>query len=114
MGASGAGKSTITQLMMRFYQNYSGQLIIDKTEIKLLPLSDLRKQIAIVPQDILLFGGALKKIYHMENQMPVNQEIQKAAEQANAHHLFRIPRAYETLVGDRGIQLSEDKDKELP
>ena len=77
VGASGAGKSTITQLMMRFYQNYTGQLIIDKTEIKSLPLSDLRKQIAIVPQDILLFGGALKKIYHMENQMPVPKKFIK-------------------------------------
>ena len=76
-GVSGAGKSTITQLMMRFYQNYTGQLIIDKTEIKSLPLRDLRKQIAIVPQDILLFGGSIKKIYHMENQMPVIKKFRK-------------------------------------
>ena len=107
VGASGAGKSTITQLMMRFYQNYSGQLIIDKTEIKSLPLSDLRKQIAIVPQDILLFGGSIKENISYGKPDASDQEIQKAAEQANAHHLSQNSRKpYETLVGDRGIQLS--------
>ena len=107
MGASGAGKSTITQLMMRFYQNYTGQLIIDKTEIKSLPLSDLRKQIAIVPQDILLFGGSIKENISYGKPDASDQEIQKAAEQANAHHFItEFPEAYETLVGDRGIQLS--------
>ena len=107
VGASGAGKSTITQLMMRFYQNYSGQLIIDKTEIKLLPLSDLRKQIAIVPQDILLFGGSIKENISYGKPDASDQEIHKAAEQANAHQFItEFPEAYETLVGDRGIQLS--------
>ena len=107
VGASGAGKSTITQLMMRFYQNYTGQLIIDKTEIKSLPLSDLRKQIAIVPQDILLFGGSIKENISYGKPNASDQEIHKAAEQANAHQFItEFPEAYETLVGDRGIQLS--------
>ena len=107
VGASGAGKSTITQLMMRFYQNYTGQLIIDKTEIKSLPLSDLRKQIAIVPQDILLFGGSIKENISYGKPNASAQEIHKAAEQANAHQFItEFPEAYETLVGDRGIQLS--------
>ena len=107
VGASGAGKSTITQLMMRFYQNYSGQLIIDKTEITALPLTDLRKQIAIVPQDILLFGGSIKENIAYGKPDASDQEIQKAAELANAHQFItEFPEAYETLVGDRGIQLS--------
>ena len=107
VGASGAGKSTITQLMMRFYQNYYGQLIIDKTEIKSLPLSDLRKQIAIVPQDILLFGGSIKENIAYGKTDASEEEIQAAAEQANAHQFItEFPEAYETLVGDRGIQLS--------
>ena len=107
VGASGAGKSTMTQLMMRFYQNYSGQLIIDKTEIKLLPLSDLRKQIAIVPQDILLFGGSIKENISYGKTDASEEEIQAAAEQANAHTFIKeFPEGYETLVGDRGIQLS--------
>ena len=107
VGASGSGKSTITQLMMRFYQNYTGQLIIDKTEIKSLPLSDLRKQIAIVPQDILLFGGSIKENISYGKPNASAQEIHKAAEQANAHQFItEFPEAYETLVGDRGIQLS--------
>ena len=107
VGASGAGKSTITQLMMRFYQNYSGQLIIDKTEITALPLTDLRKQIAIVPQDILSFGGSIKENIAYGKPDASDQEIQKAAELANAHQFItEFPEAYETLVGDRGIQLS--------
>jgi len=107
VGSSGAGKSTITQLMMRFYENYSGQLIIDKTEIKLLPLSDLRKQIAIVPQDILLFGGSIKENISYGKTDASEEEIKAAAEQANAHTFIKeFPEEYETLVGDRGIQLS--------
>ena len=107
VGASGAGKSTITQLMMRFYQNYSGQLIIDKTEITALPLTDLRKQIAIVPQDILLFGGSIKENIAYGKTDASEEEIQAAAEQANAHTFIKeFPEGYETLVGDRGIQLS--------
>jgi len=107
VGASGAGKSTITQLMMRFYQNYSGNLFIDQTEITALPLTDLRKQIAIVPQDILLFGGSIKENIAYGKPDASDEEIQKAAEQANAHQFItEFPEAYDTLVGDRGIQLS--------
>ena len=107
VGASGAGKSTITQLMMRFYQDYSGNLLIDDTEITALPLTDLRKQIAIVPQDILLFGGTIKENIAYGKPGASEEEIQKAAEQANAHQFIAdFPEAYETLVGERGIQLS--------
>jgi len=107
VGASGAGKSTITQLLMRFYQNYSGNLFIDQTEITALPLTDLRKQIAIVPQDILLFGGSIKENIAYGKPTASAEEIQKAAEQANAHaFITEFPEGYETLVGERGIQLS--------
>ena len=107
VGASGAGKSTITQLMMRFYQDYSGNLLIDDTEITDLPLTDLRKQIAIVPQDILLFGGTIKENIAYGKPEASDEEIQKAAEQANAHQFVSdFPEGYETLVGERGIQLS--------
>ncbi len=107
VGASGAGKSTITQLMMRFYQDYSGKLLIDDTEITSLPLTDLRKQIAIVPQDILLFGGTIKENIAYGKPQASDEEIKKAAEQANAHQFVSdFPEGYETLVGERGIQLS--------
>lgn len=107
VGASGAGKSTITQLMMRFYQNYSGNLIIDNKEITSLPLTDLRKQIAIVPQDILLFGGTIKENIAYGRPDASEQEIQDAAEKANAHQFISdFPEGYDTLVGERGIQLS--------
>lgn len=107
VGASGAGKSTITQLMMRFYQNYSGNLIIDNKEITSLPLTDLRKQIAIVPQDILLFGGTIKENIAYGRPDASEQEIQNAAKKANAHQFIsEFPEGYDTLVGERGIQLS--------
>ena len=107
VGVSGAGKSTITQLLMRFYQNYSGNLLIDDTEITELPLTDLRKQIAIVPQDILLFGGSIKENIAYGKTSASDEEIKKAAEQANSHEFItEFPDGYETLVGDRGIQLS--------
>ena len=107
VGVSGAGKSTITQLLMRFYQNYSGNLLIDDTEITELPLTDLRKQIAIVPQDILLFGGSIKENIAYGKTSASDEEIKNAAKQANSHEFIsEFPDGYQTLVGDRGIQLS--------
>jgi len=107
VGSSGAGKSTITQLLMRFYQGYTGSLVIDNTEITQLPLTDLRKQIAIVPQDILLFGGSIEENIAYGKPGASLEEIKKAAELANAHQFIsEFPEAYETLVGERGIQLS--------
>ena len=107
VGASGAGKSTITQLLMRFYQGYTGNLTIDETEITDLPLTDLRKQIAIVPQDILLFGGSIEENIAYGKPDASIEEIKHAAKQANADQFItEFPEAYNTLVGERGIQLS--------
>lgn len=107
VGASGAGKSTITQLLMRFYQNYTGSLLIDNQEITALDLTALRKQIAIVPQDILLFGGTIKENIAYGKPAASDAEIEHAAQQANAHNFIsEFPETYETLVGERGIQLS--------
>ncbi len=107
VGASGAGKSTITQLMMRFYENYSGNLFIDDTEITQLPLGDLRKQIAIVPQEILLFGGSIKDNIAYGKPDANRDEIILAAKKANADQFIsEFTDGYETLVGERGIQLS--------
>lgn len=107
VGASGAGKSTITQLLMRFYQNYSGTLRIDDKEITSMDLTALRKQIAIVPQDILLFGGTIKENIAYGKPEASDEEIKNAAQQANAHNFINeFPEGYETLVGERGIQLS--------
>ena len=107
VGSSGAGKSTITQLLMRFYQGYTGNLTIDGTEITDLPLTDLRKQIAIVPQDILLFGGSIEENIAYGKPGASLEEIKHAAAQANADQFItEFPEGYNTLVGERGIQLS--------
>jgi len=92
---------------MRFYQGYTGNLTIDRTEITDLPLTDLRKQIAIVPQDILLFGGSIEENIAYGKPGASLEEIKHAATQANAHQFItEFPEAYNTLVGERGIQLS--------
>ena len=107
VGPSGAGKSTVTQLMMRFYQEYSGRLLIDDMEITTLRLTDLRKQIAIVPQDILLFGGSILENIAYGKPTATKEEIKHAAKLANADGFIEeFPEGYDTLVGDRGIQLS--------
>jgi ABC transporter fused permease/ATP-binding protein len=107
VGPSGAGKSTVTQLMMRFYQEYSGRLLIDDMEITTLRLTDLRKQIAIVPQDILLFGGSILENIAYGKPTSTKEEIKHAAKLANADGFIEeFPEGYDTLVGDRGIQLS--------
>ncbi len=107
VGPSGAGKSTVTQLMMRFYQDYSGQLLIDDKEITSIRLTDLRKQIAIVPQDILLFGGSVLENIAYGKPTASIEEIKHAAKMANASGFIEeFPEGYDTLVGDRGIQLS--------
>lgn len=107
VGPSGAGKSTITKLMMCFYQKYSGRLLIDDKEITSIRLTDLRKQIAIVPQDILLFGGTIFENIAYGKSTASKQEIKYAAKLANADKFIQeFPEGYETLVGDRGIQLS--------
>jgi ABC-type multidrug transport system fused ATPase/permease subunit len=107
VGPSGAGKSTVTQLMMRFYQEYSGRLLIDDMEITTHRLTDLRKQIAIVPQDILLFGGSILENIAYGKPTASKEEIKHAAKLANADGFIEeFPEGYETLVGDRGIQLS--------
>ena len=107
VGPSGAGKSTVTQLMMRFYQDYSGQLLVDDKEITSIRLTDLRKQIAIVPQDILLFGGSVLENIAYGKPTASIEEIKHAAKMANASGFIEeFPEGYDTLVGDRGIQLS--------
>jgi ABC-type multidrug transport system fused ATPase/permease subunit len=107
VGSSGAGKSTIASLLFRFYDPTSGKIIIDGKDSLSFGLSELRSQMAIVPQEVILFAGTIKENIAYGNPSATDQELTKAAEQANAlEFINKFPDGLETLVGDRGIQLS--------
>ena len=107
VGPSGAGKSTITALLLRFYDPDSGRLLIDGREARDYPLGWLRGQMAIVPQDVLLFGGTIAENIVYGRPGASDAEIREAARQANADQFISaFPEGYATLVGDRGVKLS--------
>lgn len=107
VGPSGAGKSTIASLLLNFYQPITGNIFYDEKNSKDFELSELRKQIAFVPQDVILFGGSIKENIAYGKPNASEQEIIKAAQQANAAGFIEnFPEGYETIVGERGIKLS--------
>ena len=107
VGPSGAGKSTLISLILRLYEPASGALLIDGRNSRDYQLSELRDQMAMVPQEVLLFGGTISENIAYGKPGATEAEIEQAARQANAHEFIRgFPEGYLTLVGDRGIRLS--------
>lgn len=107
VGTSGAGKSTIASLLLRFYDPTSGHIYFDEQDAGSFSLTQLRSQMAFVPQDVILFGGSIKENIAYGKPNATHDEIVQAAKQANAHEFIeRFPEAYETIVGERGIKLS--------
>ena len=107
VGPSGAGKSTIAGLILRFYQAQKGELLFDGKASAEFSLTDIRQQVAIVPQDVLLFGGSIYENIAYGKLSASREEVISAAERANAHDFISgFPEAYETMVGERGIKLS--------
>lgn len=107
VGTSGAGKSTLVSLLLRFYQPDSGVLLFDGKDASTIPLSQLRKQMALVPQDVMLFGGTILENIMYGKPDATQQEIEEAAKKANAHDfIMAFPEGYQTIVGERGIMLS--------
>ena len=107
VGPSGAGKSTLTALLLRFYDPENGRLLIDGRDARDYPLSWLRGQMAIVPQDVLLFGGTIAENIVYGRPGADDAAIREAARLANADDFISaFPEGYATLVGDRGIKLS--------
>lgn len=106
-GSSGAGKSTIAQLLMRFYEIGQGQILIDGKPISSYGLHHLRRHIGIVPQEVILFGGSIKENIGYGKHGATDAEIREAARQANAlEFIEEFPEGFDTLVGDRGVKLS--------
>lgn len=107
VGPSGSGKSTTVSLLFRFYDPTSGEILIDGKSIREMSLTNLRQNLALVPQEVLLFGGSIKENIRYGKPEASDEEIIEAAKQANAHEFIEgLTEGYETLVGDRGAQLS--------
>jgi ABC transporter fused permease/ATP-binding protein len=107
VGPSGAGKSTIAGLILKFYEAQKGDILFDGKPANNYALTDIRQQVAIVPQDVILFGGTILENIAYGKLNATKEEIIKAAQQANAHRfIVGFPEGYDTVVGERGVKLS--------
>lgn len=107
VGPSGAGKSTIVSLLLQFYKADGGRILFDDKEAAEIPLSQLRQQMAFVPQDVMLFGGTIRENIAYGRPDATDEEIREAAVKAHAHEFVsQFPEGYQTVVGERGIKLS--------
>lgn len=106
-GHSGAGKSTIAQLILRFYEPVAGSLLIDGVPAQQYDLRALRQNMAIVPQEVILFGGTIRENIAYGKPTATDEEIISAAKRANAWQFIAgFPEGLDTVVGERGIKLS--------
>ncbi|MGP0127749.1 MAG: ABC transporter ATP-binding protein [cyanobacterium endosymbiont of Rhopalodia musculus] len=107
VGSSGAGKTTLINLLPRFYDPQEGQIFIDGVDIRSVTLTSLRRQIGIVPQETTLFSGTIAQNIAYGREELEQQTIEEAAKIANAHSFIsKLPQGYQTWVGERGVNLS--------
>ncbi|NTW01675.1 MAG: ATP-binding cassette domain-containing protein, partial [Oscillochloris sp.] len=107
VGPSGAGKSTILNLIPRFYDPTNGSIQIDGHDLRTISQESLRDQMAIVPQETMLFGGTIRENIRYGKLDASEAELIAAAQAANAHDfIMTLPHQYETIVGERGTRLS--------
>lgn len=107
VGPSGSGKSTLVSLLLRLYEPVEGVISIDNKDTKGMSLTSLRSMIAVVPQDIFLFGGTIRENIAYGNPDATDEMIENAAVKANAMEFIRqFPDGFQTVVGERGTQLS--------
>lgn len=107
VGPSGAGKTTLVNLIPRFYDPTEGRITIDGHDIRNVKIRSLREQIGIVPQETALFGGSVGDNIRYGKLDATTEEIEAAAQAANAHGFIKdLPQGYDTLVGERGVKLS--------
>lgn len=107
VGPSGAGKSTVVSLLLRFYDPANGAILFDGKQASSYDLSVLRNQMAVVPQDVFLFGGTILENIAYGDPHATEEKIMEAAKKANAWEFIqKFPEGLQTIVGERGVQLS--------
>jgi len=107
VGPSGAGKTSLANLVMRFYDPTEGQVLVDGQDLRDITLYSLRSQIGLVPQETILFGGTVKDNILYGRAEASDEEVIAAAKAANAHDFIAVlPNGYDTEVGERGVKLS--------
>jgi subfamily B ATP-binding cassette protein MsbA len=107
VGATGAGKSTIVNLLIRFYNLDDGEIRLDGVDVRRFRSKDVRRQFALVPQEPILFAASLRDNIAYGRPQATLAEIMIAASAANAHEfIMRLPDGYETILGERGVTLS--------
>jgi ABC-type multidrug transport system fused ATPase/permease subunit len=114
VGSSGAGKSTIADLLPRFYDVSDGQILVDGQDIRNLRLHDLRGLMGIVSQEAILFNDTVRNNIAFSSNNATMEAVEAAAKAANAHEFIaRLPEGYETNIGDRGGKLSGGQRQRL-
>jgi ATP-binding cassette subfamily B protein len=114
VGASGAGKTTLASLLLRFYDPSSGTVCLDGHDLKTLTIASLRQQIALVLQDPVLFGTTIRENIAYGRPGATDEEIHAAARAAGAHDfILALPHGYETSIGERGVMLSGGQRQRL-
>ena len=107
VGPSGAGKSTVVWSMLRFFDPQKGRILLGGTDIREIPLKQLREQMAVVTQDTYLFHGTVAENLRFGGPGATQEQLEAAASAANAHEFIRhLPQGYDTIVGERAVRLS--------
>lgn len=107
VGSTGSGKSTLMNLLMRFYEVDAGRVLLDGHDVRQVRVADLRRQLAIVPQESVLFACSIRENIAYGNPAASDEAIVAAAQAANAHaFIAALPQGYDTVVGERGATLS--------
>jgi ATP-binding cassette subfamily B protein len=114
VGATGAGKSTIIRLILRFYDARSGRVTVDGVDVRDLSYTSLRGAIGYVSQDVFLFHGTVRENVAYGRMDATQEEIEEAARLAEAHDfILELPQGYDTVVGERGQKLSGGQRQRL-
>jgi ATP-binding cassette subfamily B protein/subfamily B ATP-binding cassette protein MsbA len=114
VGRSGAGKTTVTDLVARFHDPTRGRILLNGTDIRDFRLASYRDLLAIVQQDVFLFDGSVRDNIAYGRHDASDAEVEDAAQRANAHEfIVRLPEQYDTFIGERGVKLSGGQQQRL-
>jgi ATP-binding cassette subfamily B protein/subfamily B ATP-binding cassette protein MsbA len=114
VGRSGAGKTTVTDLVARFHDPSKGRIVLNGTDIRDYKLASYRDLLAIVQQDVFLFDGSVRDNIAYGRHNATDEEVEDAARRANAHEfIVRLPEGYDTYIGERGVKLSGGQQQRL-